>query len=73
MRGKRQKKHSKMWLLIKLIIIYLIVLTAVCLYMTAKFSFEPSTIISMNFTVFGVELCAMMVKRIMDDRNNKNG
>lgn len=33
-----------------------------------KTRYEPETLIQMTFTVFGVELAAMMIKKILDNR-----
>lgn len=65
------KKHKKMWALIKALLVYLLIFSAVMVLVTLKIGYEMGTLISMTFSVIGIELVAMMVKRLMDDRRDK--
>lgn len=65
------KKHRKMWSLIKVLLVYLLLFTIAMIYVTIKVGYEMSTLISMTFSVIGIELVVMMVKRLLDDRGKK--
>lgn len=65
------KKHRKMWSLIKVLLVYLLLFTISMVCVTLKLGYEMTTLISMTFSVIGVELVVMMVKRLLDDRGKK--
>ena len=60
-------KNRKMWFLVKCICLYLVCFSEACMLLAFKTHYEPETLIQMTFTVFGVELAAMMIKKILDN------
>lgn len=67
----KMKKHRKMWSLIKVLLVYLLLFTIAMVCVTLKLGYEMTTLISMTFSVIGVELVVMMIKRLLDDRGKK--
>lgn len=65
------KKHRKMWNIIKILLAYLLLFTIAMVCVTLKLGYEMTTLISMTFSVIGVELVVMMIKRLLDDRGKK--
>lgn len=71
MKGKREAKRQQpdfMKAVVVFCLFYLIAFTASCLYLIWKISYEPSTLIQWTFTIFGMELLVMALKKIIENR-----
>lgn len=66
---KKNNKYSLMTIIVITSLTYLVLFTIACLFIVYSGKYEPSALIQWNFTVFGVELALLMVKKILDNKN----
>lgn len=65
-------KNNKMWWLVVALLLYLLFFSVACLNIFITVGAEPSTLIERTFTVIGLELVVLMVKKLMDNHRGGN-